>query len=180
MQLDSKMYLKFEIEIATQLEEKNITETYISNVAIDLGKKTTEITGDLSNKTEGVAEKEVSSIQKANTTKIVVSMVTLIISLYIIRYVFVNTIESHNIKSTYKIELNKILRICQDKIVQVSTQIDIGQTDLIEVKDFQEIIKLSEELAKPILCYISKQTEEACFAVVSNGVTYRYILTGEK
>ena len=83
-------------------------------------------------------------------------------------------------KNTYKLELNKILRICQDKIVQVSSPLQIRGDELVEVKDFQEIIKLSEELAKPILCYISKQEEEALFAVITNGVLYRYVLKGEE
>ena len=44
------------------------------------------------------------------------------------------------------------------------------------VKDFGEIVKVSEELFKPILYWISPRNDEAWFTVMSHGVTYRYIL----
>ena len=53
---------------------------------------------------------------------------------------------------------------------------EISEANLIEVKDFGEIIKLSEELYKPILYWSSKEEEESWFCVVTNSVSYRYIL----
>ena len=48
--------------------------------------------------------------------------------------------------------------------------------EIIEVKDFGELIKLSEELYKPILYWNSNQKEEAEFFVITNNVIYKFIL----
>ena len=71
--------------------------------------------------------------------------------------------------------MNRILRLCQDKIVKVSTRPEVTG-NIVVVRDFGEIVKLSEELFKPILYYMDTETEEAWFSVMSNNVTYRYIL----
>ena len=94
------------------------------------------------------------------------------------RYIVTKTQPINKIKNLYKYELNRILRLCQDKIVQVSAQPDVTASTIIDVKDFGEIIKVSEELFKPILYWASKETDEAWFYVMSNSVTYRYILKG--
>ena len=52
----------------------------------------------------------------------------------------------------------------------------INQPELqVYVKDFGEIIKVSEELFKPILYWESKESTEAWFSVMSNEITYRFI-----
>ena len=52
----------------------------------------------------------------------------------------------------------------------------IHQPELeVYVKDFGEIIKVSEELFKPILYWESKESTEAWFSVMSNEITYRFI-----
>ena len=76
-------------------------------------------------------------------------------------------------------ELNKILRICQEKIVKVRNKPTIKQENIVEVKDFGEIIKLSEELFRPILYWESKE-EEAWFIVMSNDIVYRFILNNNQ
>ena len=68
------------------------------------------------------------------------------------------------------------MKICQDKIVQVSTRPTDNPDSIVYVKDFGEIVKVSEELFKPILYYSDNQKEEAWFSVMSGNTTYRYIL----
>ena len=79
-------------------------------------------------------------------------------------------------RNEFRLELNRILRLCQDKIVQVSSNLEVDTTNVIDVRDFGEIVKVSEELFKPILYWISPRDDEAWFTVMSHGVTYRYIL----
>ena len=79
-------------------------------------------------------------------------------------------------RNEFRQELNRILKICQDKIVQVSTKPIDKPEDVVLVKDFGEIVKISEELFKPILYYFDSQKEEAWFSVMSGKTTYRYIL----
>ena len=80
------------------------------------------------------------------------------------------------IRNEYKYELNRILRICQDKIVEVSTKPNDEEIEVVYVKDFGEIFKVSEELFKPILYYNAKENEEAWFSVMSGKTSYRFVL----
>ena len=86
------------------------------------------------------------------------------------------TVPMNKTKNEFRQELNRILRLCQDKIVQVSSNLEVDTTNVIDVKDFGEIVKVSEELFKPILYWISPRNDEAWFTVMSHGLTYRYIL----
>lgn len=82
-----------------------------------------------------------------------------------------------NYKPEVEIDLaEKTLKLCQDKIVQVNNKPDGNTENTVIVKDFGEIVKLSEELFKPILYYSDQEKEEAWFSVMSNNVIYRYLL----
>ena len=52
----------------------------------------------------------------------------------------------------------------------------LEKENVINVTDFGEIIKVSEELFKPILYWFDEKTEEAQFCVISENVVYKYIL----
>ena len=101
----------------------------------------------------------------------------MLLSIYIIYYVRFKTKKFNAIRNEFKLELNRILKSCQDRIVIVKNQIDNDSESIIDVNDFGELIKLSEELYKPILCWISDNLEEeqAQFSVISNKVKYRFI-----
>ena len=91
------------------------------------------------------------------------------------KYITRNTVAINKIKNNYRKELNRMLRLCQDKLVKIKDKVDIKQENVVDVKDFGEIIKVSEELFKPILYWESKESTEAWFSVMSNEITYRFI-----
>lgn len=177
MQLKCVMKLKFNVVVQTQIKGEEIKEEYVSNVSLDLGQKTTEILGDLTEQNSEYIMGEDANIENISIVNVIINIVLLIIGILMMRYILTKTVISHNIKNEYKLELNKILRTCQDKIVQVSRKIDVNETEIVEVRDFGEIIKLSEELSKPILCWIDKTKNEAWFCVISSKVTYCYVLS---
>ena len=64
----------------------------------------------------------------------------------------------------------------EEQIVAISSKpVENGET-IVNVKDFTEILKASDELFKPILYYFDAQNEEAWFSVITENVTYRYIM----
>ena len=82
----------------------------------------------------------------------------------------------NRIKNEYREEINRILRLCQDKIVKLDNRPNESGKEVVKVKDFGEIVKLSEELFKPILYWEDKEQEESWFIVMSNSVLYHYII----
>lgn len=174
--VDATYNVILEVETNTEIEGETINNNYISTLSIDLGKKTTKISGENNKQETQYVSKEIEQQTEANSTSKVVSGILFVISIAMLYYIKSNTVVINKIRNEFRLELNRILRLCQDKIVQVSSNLDVDITNLIYVKDFGEIVKISEELFKPILYWNSPRDDEAWFTVMSNGVTYRYIL----
>lgn len=174
--LNAIYIVKFEIKPKAIYNNQEEKHTLVSETKIEVGAKTTTIIGDFDIKNEGniIAKKIVT--QEPKKINIIINFVLTIVSLVVFVYVFTSTKPARVLRNEYRRELNKILKLCQDKIVQVNTRFDTKGAKVIEVNDFSEIIKLSEELYKPILYYNLKEVEESWFYVISNTEIYRYIL----
>lgn len=155
--------------------EESIHEL-ISETKIEVGAKTTTIVGDFELKNDGNILSRKYVTKDIKTYVVVINIIFAITSFALFVYVFVGTKPARVLRNEYRRELNKILKLCQDKIVQVNTRFDTKGAKVIEVKDFSEIIKLSEELFKPILYYNLKEAEESWFYVISNTEIYKFIL----
>ncbi len=175
MSIDARYIVTLSVTSETMIEEKLVKNNYQTTVSIDLGSKTTSIKGDNNKDNRQYVTKDVIQTRSINKVEVSIGVVCFILAIIIFRKLSKSE-TSRFIRNDYRIELNKILRLCQDKIVQVSNKIEVNQTNVIDVKDFGEIIKLSEELFKPILYWTDTEEDESWFCVVSNNVSYRYIL----
>ena len=88
----------------------------------------------------------------------------------------VKTRNNNTVRNEYKIELNKILKGCDEKIVEVNSRIETSGQGLVDVREFDEVLKVSEELFKPILYWNNEKEEESWFCVLGNNMIYRYVL----
>lgn len=162
------------VTIKTAVQGKEVVDSYKSNIKIDIADKVTEISGDNNKSDTQYIAAEIEE-KKGTPYTIVLDIIGIIIAIFILRYVSKAKV-ANTIKNEYKHELNKILKLCQDRIVMINSKPEVSEENVTIVKDFGEIVKLSEELFKPILCYIDEKNEETWFSVVSNNVNYRYIL----
>lgn len=175
MSIDAKYTIILKINISTNVEEKDINTNYSPTIQIDLAEKTSKITGENNKEDSEYISKEYEINNGINLIMDIVDIILLIISIALIKYA-TKSKTANRIKNEFRLELNKILKICQDKIVQVSDKPNDKIENVVHVKDFGEIVKVSEELFKPILYYLDKQNEEAWFSVMSGKNVYRYIL----
>lgn len=178
MTIDAKYNIILKINTSTIIEGKEVTNEVKPVLNIDLAEKTTKITGENNTTNTEYISKEYKISKESNVVRIIVNSILAIIGIAILRYALRASI-AKTIRNEFKLELNRILRICQDKIVRVSTKPSDEDIEVVIVKDFGEIVKVSEELFKPILYYGEKDKEEAWFSVVSGKTTYRYILKEE-
>lgn len=174
--VDTTYSVILEVQTNTEIDGEQVNNEYTSSFAIDLGKKTTKIKGENNKEDTQYVSKEIEQKTETNLVSKMISGIIFVISISLLYYLNKNTVSINKTRNEFRLELNRILRLCQDKIVQVSSNLDVDTTNLIDVKDFGEIVKVSEELFKPILYWISPRDDEAWFTVMSNGVTYRYIL----
>ena len=172
--LDTKYIVMLIVDTETTIDGEKVKNQYTSSVAIDLGKKVTAISGENDLEKEEYVSKDVSTKENVNKFSVVINGLLLVAS--VCTFVFVMSRETANIvRNDYRQELNRILRLCQDKIVEASSNPIADANNIIDVKDFGEMIKVSEELYKPILYWYS-DNEEAEFSVISSNMVYRYIL----
>lgn len=176
MALDAKLYIKLIVDTATKIGDELVKNTYASNFSISLGEKISKVDGKIEDEDKKIVTTE-TVIETKKSGTIIWNILLLVISAYAIYYVRVKTYIAYNIRNDFKLELNRILKSCQDRIVVVKNKVEVEGNDIIDVKSFVELIKLSEELFKPILYWSPEEEEnEAQFYVMSNKIAYRYIL----
>lgn len=180
MTVNATLLVKLTVNTSTTVNNTPVNNEYTSDFSISLGDKIAVVNGKNSDSNSNSIKKD-STIQYKhfNMFSIILNLIVLIISLYIAYTIYFKTKKYHTIKNEYKYELNRILKSCQDRIIMVNTDITNPDEHIIDVNDFGELIKLSEELYKPILCWISDDinNECACFSVISNKTRYRFTLT---
>lgn len=175
MTLDTTYTIIFQIETKTEVDGKPVNNDYMSSISIDLGEKTTEINGENNIEKTTFVTNEKEEKQEINMYELLISFVLIVLLSTILYYIHKNTVIINKIRNDYRGELNKMLRFCQDKIIKINDKADIKLDTVIDVKDYEEIIKASEELFKPILYWESKEGDEAWFNVISGEITYRFI-----
>ena len=175
MTINAKYTVALKIKVSTNVEEKDIVDEYSPVINIDLAEKTTKLSGENDTQRTEYVSKEYKATEQQITIIIVIDSVVALIAFILLVYA-IRAKTINKIKNPYKYELNRLLKICQDKIVEVNTKPSDEELEIIFVKDFGEIVKISEELFKPILYYNEKENEEAWFSVMSGKTSYRYIL----
>lgn len=178
MKLNAVYVVTLQIETKTNIQGQDIKNEYSSNIYVDLGNKTTQVEGDNDKENTEYISKEIATQGEQNILYMIIQIVIFAIGIYMLYFVL-RAKTTNRVKNEYRQELNKILRICQDKIVQTKSRPEVDMKNTVEVKDFAEMIKVSEELFKPILYWTDNEKEEAWFIVMSNQVIYRYILKGQ-
>lgn len=179
MNVDANLYIVLTVNTIANVNSKQIENEYKSDYRINLGNKVATVaaknndtnTKSVSNKT--TTEKKVDFDFKKATC----SIVAIVVGIYIIYVIVHKTKKLNVIGNKYKEELNRILKSCQDRVVIVENQLETDIDNTIVVGKFEELIKLSEELYKPILCWMEKDVDETQFSVISNRVRYVYILS---
>lgn len=177
MTIDANYIVTLKVNVKTNIEEKPIDVNYDSAIEIDLAEKTSKITGENDKEDTGYISKEYSVNGAKNIIVIIIDIILIAISIAILKYML-KARTTNRVRNEFRQELNRILKLCQDKIVQISTKPHDIQENLVYVKDFGEIVKVSEELFKPILYYFDNEKQEAWFSVITGNTTYRYILRG--
>ncbi len=175
MSIDAKYTITLVVNVATVVEDETVNDSYTTDIEIDLAEKTTEISGKNNVEDTQYISKEYEVNTYKNKISIARDIVFLAIAVLMLKYVS-KFRTANRVKDKYRQELNRILKICQDKIVETNTKPIDNQENLVYVKDFGEIVKVSEELFKPILYYFDSETQEAWFSVMTGSVVYRFIL----
>ena len=177
MQVQTKYIIQMEIVTRTMVDNQEVMNIYTPDIVFDITSKTTKIsstTGDTAK--PQIVTKMIPENDAYGQTRTGVATCTFVLATVLLIVVFVKTTNGNVVRNQYKVELNKILKGCNEKIVEVSSKIDTNGQGIVDVVEFEEIIKISEELFKPILYWNNEDEEESWFCVLGNNMVYRYIL----
>jgi hypothetical protein len=162
------------VTVKTNVQGEDVNNSYTSDIKIDLAEKVTGISGDNNQSNTEYISKETGK-EEVQYITLIFDFVAIAMAILILRYISIAKV-TNTIRNEYKYELNKILKLCQDRIVMIDTKPETTEKNITIVSDFGELAKLSEELFKPILCYIDEENGQTWFTVVSDNAKYRYIL----
>lgn len=178
MNVDSNLIVRLTVNTKAKVNSNDIDNKYVSEYKISLGDKVALIDNNANNDKDTHVTYEEIETEEAKPVRydtIIISVVFIAVGLVLLRLVVSKTEELRTIKNEFKLELNRILKSYEDKIVEIQ---DLKQIDLehaTKVKDIMQLRKLAEEALVPIYCYI-KEDKEAYFIVTKYENSYIFIL----
>ncbi|MCT4593284.1 MAG: DUF5305 domain-containing protein [Anaeromicrobium sp.] len=153
---DVNMKISWNINLNVDTDKGSIKEKVSPFITIPLGKKYFEINGDLENEKTGVIEKT-NQIQLP-TNKINMILWLMVSVMSIATFIFIKKY------ATIKPELNhiqkkikKILSKYENRIIKVDNDINISSYETIELLKIEDLVKICDELGKPILYKIEEK-----------------------
>ena len=110
-----------------------------------------------------------------NYVLLVASVIAMLVSAPICFISFYKLFKITNV-SQYIVEQKRILKGYGDVIAEVTTKPDLRGLKIIEVKDFEDLVNIEEELRVPILFYELIHESESWFIITTSTQAYRYVL----
>lgn len=170
--LNAKYIITLKVKTTTSIEGEIVENEFSNNITIDLGEKTTAIKGNEANETEYISKEYKEDVN--GSFSIIIDVIGICIAILLFRFALKSQIKNI-IKNEYRKELNKILKLCRDRIIETSSELTQNK-NIVEIIDFGEMVKLSEDINEPILYYFDDNNENAYFYIINNNITYRFIL----
>ena len=182
---DPALILRCNILTTAVTEVKEIREVFVPTIQIPLGGNILEFNGELITKQPGSVEVEEVEViktdagqQRNNWT------IFTIFSLIFFVFFALFTKSETSAESPADVLFRKIQKKYGDWIVEAETLPPTGETKTISMKSFDDLIKISEEIGKPVVHYKTTTANPGImhtFYVFDDDIHYKHILPhGEK
>lgn len=176
---DSHLYIRLTVNTKTSIDSKQVESEYVSDYSISLGEKIALIDyKEKDEKSDSIKyEIQKESVKDIKTKDVLISIAIMVIGLLLLRFILRKTENLKTIRNEFKLELNRIMRSCESKLVEIEDLKQIDLSTATRVKDISQLLKLSDEALVPIYCYIKDEPEqEAYFIVTKYEKSYIFIL----
>ena len=152
--------------------QENVNQTSTSKVTIDLNQPAYEIKVKESNEQENTILETQDANKNVNYTLVIIGLVLFAIFGGIVVYQ-IWKYQLTELNRT-KIKVMRILKKYRNIIVELEKKPEFSIKNIIDVREFEELIDIEEEIRVPILYY--EEDEEYVFLIIDNNVVYRRIL----
>lgn len=177
---DTKLTLIFNINTTSTLEgyEKPITDSKTVKVDMPLNKVVTDISTDKIETVNDTITETIPGERHINYVLLIGAVIAVVITAPASAISFYKLFKITNV-SQYIVQQKKILKSYGDVIAEVTTKPDLYGLKIIEVKDFENLINIEDELRVPILFYELVEQSESWFVITTSTQAYRYILKSQ-
>ncbi len=175
--LDVKLIVNSEINVSES--EKIQKDNSVIDLRMDLNGQVFNIIQNYEPVNKGQVFDEAINKNEINIILLIVGIALFVFSILGILNIF-RKIFLSNRKTDYEIALNRILKNYGDIVAEIVTPTEIDGLKIIDVKNFDQLLDIEEELRMPILFYETIEGEEGEFTIINDNIVYRYILGGRK
>lgn len=179
--VESYMELKLILNYDTNIEninEKKQKESIIS-LKIPLLQEVFSIEENYQKIDSETSIENINIEAKNNKATIIIGSAIISLALVGILYIIRKEMKL-NVKNNYTVALNRILKSYDDIVAEVVSPVDTDYMKIIDVKDFEQLLDIEEEIRMPILFYETIPEEEGEFVILYDNIVYRYIISGKQ
>ena len=174
LSIDAYLKIKLNIKYKGTIQSTKDVISDTDNVELDipLAKNAIKIDTKYDKETEKNLIHNIEELR--NEKQAIIGVIILIFDIFVFISMFNKLFI--NRKNYYEKILNKILKDYAEIIVEVSNPINLNGLEVFDIKNFDDMIDLEEELKSPILLYETIKGKESVFIVVNDNYAYVYTL----
>lgn len=173
--IDSRLEVK--LTVRQKIDDEEINEVSSVSLSMNLNEDIIKINQTKSgNDTLKPAEK-----QEANKFVLTIGIIIFAISMTLISKLTAGKLGFKNTKSEYDKAIKKILKNYGDVVAEIVKPVELKDNmQIIDVRNFDQLLDVEEELRMPILFYEIEKGQEGCFIIINDNIAYRYVLKNKK
>lgn len=172
----TRLIITMNINIKVDTDKGSIGEELSPSIEIPLRESYFEIDGELSQGKEGNIEETIKTQLPINKKNIVSYSVMIGLFSIILLFLLIFT-KGTVVTDALQLELNKIFKKYGDRLVALNNDIDTYD-NTYNVKSIEDLIRIADEIGKPILYKYSKDFKNiTCFYVFDESMMYKLNLS---
>ncbi len=154
---------------------KNIDSNDVMKLTVPLTEQMINISMDYNEVNNSDNARIYKDFSISNNVTLILSIISIIISIVFIVRLLLFLKKTTSKKTVYDTTLSRILREYDRVIVNSKKMVNISE-DVIDVKNFNELLDVRDNLEKPIIFSEIHKGQKSVFIVRTANETYRYIL----
>ena len=178
LSIDSRVDLTLKANVTGGLagsDEQTLNEQKEMTLQIPLMVQAFRIKPDYINSGGDTIYSKVDSKLEPNMILLIAGSLLLVISL-VLFIKLVKSLLAVTRKSEYMLAVNKILKEYADVIAETHNMPDLSKYDIVNIKNFNDMVDIEEELHSPIIYFELEANTKCVFLILAEKTAYRFLL----
>lgn len=178
LSVDARVDVAIKINVTGGLKGSGVNtleESQTMTLQIPLLVQTVKITPDYVNSGGDTVYSKINPDKQINIPLLAGSAILLLVSLGI----FIKVVQSLLVvtrKSEYVLAINKIFKEFADVIAETHNMPDLNKYDVINIKNFADMVDIEEELHSPIIYFEIEEDTKCVFLILHEKTAYRFLM----